>query len=343
MVVVLLVLVAFVAANVVAALVATRIIAANIAEQYPPDGSFVALNGGRLHYYDLPPRESPAGPPILLLHGATSNARDMVYALGDRLSRHHRVIAIDRPGHGWSDRLDGSADASPAVQASRIAEALDKLGVGKVIVVGHSYSGSVAANLALDHKDKIAGLVLLAGATYPWPGGVNWYYSVAAAPVLGQIFVNTVMTPLGAYSLKASADDSFTPLAGPADYAEKSASALVLRPAEFRWNGQDVVALKAFLVEQSKRYGEISVPTAVIASQDDTVVYADVHSKPIAKAIPGARLTLLQGMGHQIHYTARDVVVGEIERIAAEAAGPKPDRMRSVAAGPAAAVKTGNP
>ena len=319
MVVLLLALAAFFAANFVAAMVATRIIAADIAEQYPPGGTFVSLPGGRLHLYDLPARELPAGPPILLLHGATSNACDMVYALGEALSQHHRVIAIDRPGHGWSDRLDGSADASPAVQANRIAQALDKLGVGKVVVVGHSYSGSVAANLALDHKDKVAGLVLLAGATYPWPGGIAWYYNVAATPVLGRIFVNTLMTPMGAYGLKASADSSFAPLIGPADYAEKSASALVLRPAEFRWNGQDVAALKPFLQVQSKRYGEITVPTAVIASQDDTVVFTDVHSRPIAKAIPGAHLTVLQGMGHQIHYTARAIVVAEIERVAAAA------------------------
>lgn len=333
MVLAFLVLAVFLAANVAACVVATRIIAANIAEAFPPGGRFVEVTGGRLHLYDLPAREAPAGPAILLLHGATSNARDMLYGLGEPLSRHHRVIVVDRPGHGWSDRL-GSASASPAVQATRIVEALDKLGIDKVVVVGHSYAGSVAANFALDHKDKTAGLVLLAGATYPWPGGINWYYRLAATPVLGEIFVDTVMTPIGAWGLQASADDSFAPLKGPSDYAQKTAAALVLRPAEFLWNGQDVAALKPFLVEQSKRYGEIRVPTAVIASQDDTVVYADVHSKPIAKVIPGARLTLLHGMGHQIHYTARDIVLAEIERVAGEA-GATNLPLRAASAAPA--------
>lgn len=332
MVLALLVLAVFLAANVAASVVATRIIAASIAGSFPPGGRFVAVTGGQLHFYDLPAREAPFGPPILLLHGATSNARDMLYALGEPLSRHHRVIAIDRPGHGWSDRL-GSDSASPAVQATRIAEALGALGIGKVVVVGHSYSGSIAANLALDHKDKIAGLVLLSGATYPWPGGINWYYRLAATPVLGEIFVDTVMTPVGAWGLQSAADDSFAPLKGPADYAQQTAAALVLRPSEFVWNGLDVAALKPFLVEQSKRYGEIDVPTAVIASEDDTVVYTDVHSKPIAKAIPGARLTLLHGMGHQIHYTARDVVLAEIERVAGQT-GAMDAPLRAVSAAP---------
>ena len=70
----------------------------------------------------------PQGPPILLIHGATSNARDMLVALGPDLARRHRVIIPDRPGHGWSSRPGGRADASPARQAALIVEALDRLG-----------------------------------------------------------------------------------------------------------------------------------------------------------------------------------------------------------------------
>ncbi len=60
----------------------------------------------------------PDGTPVVLLHGASGNLHDMRIALGDRLAAHDRVILIDRPGHGWSDRPGGAADARPARQAA---------------------------------------------------------------------------------------------------------------------------------------------------------------------------------------------------------------------------------
>lgn len=313
---------ALLCAHVVAAIIATRVIAARIEEAHPPGGRFVEVDGGRMHLYDLGPREGAAGPPILLIHGATSNARDIVTALGNDLARHHRVIAIDRPGHGWSDRPGGRADASPARQADLISQALSALGVGKVVVVGHSLAGAAATSLVLDHPDHAAGLVLLAGVTHPWPGGITWYYALADLPVLGDLFVNTLMTPVGAWGLDAAAAGAFAPLPAPQDYVSETAAALVLRPAEFKWNGEDVAALKAFVTRQVPRYGEISVPTAILGSDDDTVVSTTIHSVAIAAQIRGSRLTVLHDKGHQIHYTAHDVVMAEIERIAAEARSP---------------------
>ena len=96
---------------------------APIEHAHPPTGRFVEVDGGRLHLVEL----GPAGaPPVVLLHGASGNLGDMRLALGERLARSHRVILIDRPGHGWSDRPGGSADASPARQAALIHQALEE-------------------------------------------------------------------------------------------------------------------------------------------------------------------------------------------------------------------------
>ena len=316
----LLILVALLGVHVLAAVVATGVIARRIERANPPGGIFAPVAGGRLHLYDIRPRGPEKGPAILLLHGATSNARDMVVALAGRLSEHRRVIAIDRPGHGWSDRPGGSADASPARQADLIAEALGRLGVERAVVVGHSLAGAAAASLALDHKDRVAGLVLLAAVTHPWPGGIAWYYRLAATPVIGRLFVNTVVTPVGAWGLETAASGSFTPSEGPADYAEATSAALVLRPDEFRWNSQDVAALKAFVTKQAARYHEIDVPCAILASAEDHVVSTAIHARSIARQIEGSRLTVLRGMGHQIHHAARDIVLAESERVASASA-----------------------
>ena len=96
----------------------------------------------------------------------------------------------------------------------------------------------------------------------------------------------------------------------------------MLRPKEFKWNAQDVADLKRCVADQSTRYGEIGVPTAIVASDDDTVVSTMIHSMPVARQIFGASLTVLHGKGHQIHYTAQDAVLAAIEHVAQQAARP---------------------
>ena len=103
-----------------------------------------------------------------MIHGASSNLEAMRQPLGDRLADDHRVILIDRPGHGWSTRAR-LADSTPAIQGRMIDEALEKLGVGSAILVVHSWSGALGARMALDYPERVAGLVMLAPVAYPWP------------------------------------------------------------------------------------------------------------------------------------------------------------------------------
>ena len=84
----------------------------------------IEVAGAALHVVDIGPRDA-AGPPIVMIHGASSNLEIMRQPLGDRLAENHRVILIDRPGHGWSTRADHD-DSTPAVQGRMIDEALDE-------------------------------------------------------------------------------------------------------------------------------------------------------------------------------------------------------------------------
>src|SRR6266576_3416431 len=74
---------------------------------HPPAGAFVEFRGLRLHFAVLGlARDAPgADPAVVLIHGASGNLEDMRISLGERLAASHRVIMIDRPGHGWSSRL----------------------------------------------------------------------------------------------------------------------------------------------------------------------------------------------------------------------------------------------
>lgn len=312
---------AFVAILVVAGVV-TAVMTLIIAARHPPQGRFVEVEGGRLHLVERGPTSGRPAGTVLLLHGASTNQADMMLTLGDRLAERYRVVAVDRPGHGWSDRPGGRADASPARQATLLRQALDVIGVSKAIVVGHSLAGAAAANLALDHAELVCGLVLLAPATHPWPGGVTWYYTPATAPGLGWLFTHTVTLPIGLAVLDDVIDTVFAPQRPPRDYIERAATRLVLRPRAFRANAEDVKALLPFVREQSRRYGEITAPTVIVTGDADTIVSPKIHSAALAREIADAKLIVLPGVGHVPQVAAPDLVIAEIDRLAGPTRDP---------------------
>jgi pimeloyl-ACP methyl ester carboxylesterase len=303
-----------------AVLVAGSLVGARwIAQAHPPAGRFVEVGGGRLHVVDIDERaqRSDDDPPVVLLHGASGNLEDMRLALADRLKEHHRVILIDRPGHGWSER---EADVtSPARQAVMVAEALERLDVGRAIVVAHSFAGSVATALALEDPGRVAGLVLIAPVLYPWSTGIAWYYSLASTPIIGPLFAHTLAVPVGSLLMRPVVAVVFAPQEAPADYAERAATALVLRPQTFLANARDVAGLNAFVARQAPRYASIKTPTVIITGDRDTVVSPDIHARAFAAKLPHSKLVVLEGVGHMPHHVAPNRVVAAIDEVTAEA------------------------
>ena len=90
----------------------------------PPIGSFIEVDGTRLHYLD-----EGAGQPIVLVHGLAAQMQHLTYALRDRLRGKYRVIFVDRPGAGYSDRKPGASARLPA-QGDMIAALIRTLGAG---------------------------------------------------------------------------------------------------------------------------------------------------------------------------------------------------------------------
>jgi len=280
--------------------------------RFPARGKPVEVAGATLNVLELGPKDAE-GPPIVLLHGASSNLEAMRRPLGDRLAASHRVILIDRPGHGWSS---ASVDTStPAVQGRMIEEALNKLGVGPVILVVHSWAGALGARMAIDYPQRVAGLVMLAPVTHPWEGGVGWYNALVAKPVIGPLLAYTVTLPLGYFLLTPGARGVFLPQVMPDDFVADSATALLLRPREFLANARDLVRLKQAVKEQVSHYGEISAPTVIISGDVDKTVSTNIHSRPFAAAVANAKLIVLPGVGHMVQNAATDLVIGEIEAI----------------------------
>ena len=299
--------------------VASVVIALRVGAEYPPAGPFVEVNGGRLATVQAGPAD---GPPVILLHGASANASDPMEGIGRRLAeKGFRVIAFDRPGFGWSNRIAGIEAAAPAVQARIIAEALDRMGVGPALVFGHSWAGALALALALDHPAQVSGLVLAAPVAMPMPARalvLPWYWRLALQPPMTWLLSRTIGPPLARYYLPETARRVFLPQQETPGYPETVRAALVTRPGTLLANVQDLVGLPAALAAQSPRYGELHVPTLVISGEADPIVRSETQAVPLAKAIPGARLVLLPGIGHMLHFAASERVADEIARFAGE-------------------------
>lgn len=281
---------------------------------HPPLGRIVEVAGARLHVVDVGPRN---GLPVVMLHGASSNLEVMRRPVGERVARTHRVILIDRPGHGWSTR-EQLSDSTPGPQARMISEALQKLGVERAIFVVHSWAGALGLRIALDHPDRVAGLVMLAPVAYPWPGGVGRYNYAVTTPVIGPLLAHTITLPLGLLLADAGVAGVFAPQTMPEAFVKETATRLLLRPREFVANAMDLVTLRAAMAEQAPRYADITAPITIISGGVgvDKTVSTHIHSQPLAKTVENARLIVLPDVGHMIQYAAPDLVIAEIEAMA---------------------------
>ncbi len=150
----------------------------------PPTFHDYTVLGRTIHTAAIGPVDAP---PVLYVHGSPGSWDDAVYLMTDpRLVDRVRLIAVDRPGFGGSGY--GQLETSLERQAAALRGVLDQAVPGrKAIVVGHSLGGPVAARLAMDDPESVAGLVLVAGSIDPALEKTTWYQKAARWPVVRAI------------------------------------------------------------------------------------------------------------------------------------------------------------
>jgi pimeloyl-ACP methyl ester carboxylesterase len=298
------------AASAVISFIGTRL----IERLHPPRGRLIDIGGLHQHVVELGDAQE-SEPPIVVIHGAGCNLEDMRLAFGERLANRHRVILIDRAGLGYSGRKGrGSA---PSYQAAILQDVLDRLGVARAVVVGHSWGGTLAAAFALDYPHRVAGLVLLAPPLYPRLGRLTVLYAVFAVPIFGWLYARILALPLGVPFIGPALGSAFLPQWPRRFYLKRSAALLLLRPSTFLANARDIADLENNLTTQSARYSELRMPTVIMAGNRDMIVPLRHHALKFADVVPHAKLVVLPGIGHMLHHVAAERVMIEIEEIAA--------------------------
>ncbi len=279
-----------------------------IAQKCPPLGNFVKVEEDRLHYIEREGGEIP----VIFLHGASSNSRDWLQSLFKHLPNYYLLVAIDRPGHGYSQR---DANFTFKKQVDLLHGAIQKLKIRKPVLVVHSLSGVIGARLLSDYPQDYAGLIIIAGATYPIGDGSSWYTKLATMPVLGQFFRYAIVPAIAPVIAPGLIDKSFYPQKAASDYAEKSCLELLFAPDRFLANAEDLNQIRPFLDESYPLYAKITSPVSLIYGDQDQVIYQFSHAAGFKHKVPHAKYIMLQNTGHLPHFFHQETIRQEIDRI----------------------------
>lgn len=280
---------------------------------HPPLGQFVTVAGRRLHLL-----QQGAGPDLVLIHGASGNMRDFTFDLMGRLTDSYRVTVLDRPGLGHSDRLDRDG-ASIFEQADVILAALDAVGVSRPLVLGHSYGAAVALAMATCHRGRVAGLILLAGASHPWHTPLSRYYQVLSHPV-GQVLAVPLLTAWVPDRVVSDTIASvFAPQPTPPGYAAYFGPGLTLQRRALRENALQRASVLHEITQMVPHYPSLDLPIEILHGDQDTTVGLSIHSEPLARAVKDANLVVMHGVGHAPHHADPTTVLAAIDRACARA------------------------
>lgn len=247
---------------------------------------YVRSRLGRLFFEERGESRRAGDPAILLLHGLLFDG-GMWRGQLEPLSALGRVVVMDGPGHGKSEpaprfMLEEHADA--------LFDALGDLSIRRAVVVGLSWGGMVGMRLALQHSEKVAGLALLDTSAEVDPLPRRLRHRAFAAMHRRTGFPHSLY------------DREIAPLLfGPRTRAERRdlVEAAYRRASGFDRDGVSRASV-AVMVHRKPILGElprVRTPTLVMCGRDDISTPVE-RSEAIARAIPHARLIVVDGVGH---------------------------------------------
>jgi pimeloyl-ACP methyl ester carboxylesterase len=296
--------------------------------RHPPKGSFVELDGVRLHYTDR-----GEGSPVVLIHGNMVTGEDYeTSGVAAILEKTHRVVIFDRPGFGHSDRPRGRLWTANE-QADLIHTALQRIGVERPVIVGQSWGAIVALAMAVRHQADTAGVVALSGY-YFWtlrPDVV--LVTIGAIPILGDILRYSISPALNWLLMPVLKRALFSPAPVPKRFDAEFSTGMAVRPSQIRATSEDGALMIPGALALQAHYKELELPVIIIAGEGDKVVFHR-RAEQLRKAIKGSILYIVQGAGHMVHYQATQKVTEAIEAVvrlssSADTSNRAPEQMNA--------------
>jgi pimeloyl-ACP methyl ester carboxylesterase len=249
---------------------------------------------------DGPHEPGVSGDPVLLIMGLAASSR-LWFRLLPWLTREHRVIVFDNRGTGSSAPVRGRVTMSG--MADDAVTVLDAAGIERAHVVGASMGGMIAQQMALDHRDRVASLVLACTTSGGRNGTPSWRLLASAAvrPLLG----SRRSFPLVAPALYAAATLR--------DHPDRVADDLDRRIADSTSPLTLYAQLGAIALHDTRpRLHELEgMPVLVVHGLEDRLV-PPARGRELAQLIPGAHLELIPACGHLLTTDAEEQTAGAI-------------------------------
>ena len=251
-----------------------------------PEGIIRDVAGAKVHYID-----EGSGPAVILIHGFAGSTFSWRFVIPD-LAKAHRVIAVDLPGFGFSDR-GLEVDYSHTGQAERIVALMDLLGIQGATLIGHSMGGAIAQRVAASHPERVERLVLVAAVSAAQPPDVA-RRGRAAGPMFTLVGVAQrsprAMYAVGRRALRRMVHD--------AEYATEEVMRGYIDPLLIPGTVAAVRKMTAATGEEAPAdLSGISVPTLVLSGASDRLIPPEKELE-LAQAISGARYLVIPEAGH---------------------------------------------
>jgi pimeloyl-ACP methyl ester carboxylesterase len=251
-------------------------------------GDMMDVGVWRLHVRDSGvPANRPLAPPVLMLHGFGSSLHAWE-AWAQGLAAQHRVIRLDLPGSGLSPP-DPAEDYSDARALELLVALLDRLGVERVSLVGHSMGGRIAWTFAAQHPQRIHRLVLVAPDGFASPRFD--YGKPVDVPALLGVMRHVLPRPLlrmnleTAYARPQSLDESTVSRYHDLTRAPGARQAMLDRLRQ------------TVLIPPEPVLRQIRAPTLLLWGESDAMIPM-TNARDYLQAIPGSRLASLPAVGH---------------------------------------------
>jgi pimeloyl-ACP methyl ester carboxylesterase len=254
-----------------------------------------------------------AGRDVLLIHGSPGSIEDWAPLL-DSLKGEFRVTAYDRPGHGYS----GDAGAYSLDYNAEFASALiEALKLTHLVVVGHSYGGATALNMATRSAPNVDAYVIVDSASYQPSRAPDPIYHLLAIPGLGMGFASMLSASIAPSKIRAGLQRVFRDRAPPEAFVDLRAR-IWSSPKVSHAAAIETLGAAEALEAQSARYPSIQKPVHILAEADDK--FRIREAEHLYRDISGSSLELLADSGHYLQFEKPAEVVAAVRKVALQPA-----------------------
>ena len=274
--------------------------------QRPDDhlGTVRNIDGRGIHYLDR-----GQGDPIFVLHGGPGMEFDYFLPFLDGLEAHARLIYIDQPGHGLSERQPPTEGYTMEGAIAAIEGLREALGLQTITLLGHSYGGFLSQLYATRFPDRVARLILVDTAP-------SWEWALEA-----NANINRFGTPEQRNPPRGLSDDERLRIVFPLYFSpqdrvlsEAFMDRVILSPGPWR---QLTRTAQFLFFDMRRELAQVSAPTLVLVGEDDIITTPN-QAQVLADVLPDARFHVFPETGHNPFVEETEVFIRIVADFLAE-------------------------